>query len=84
MGIKFSNMIIGAQVVETQPTPVTFSGQGNSFKVLLQNAFAPTEEDVTENVDSVTILKSETEEAEELFSDIRVSNYVLDMHDLNK
>lgn len=85
MGLKFSNMIIGEQVVETQPTPVTFSGQGNSFKELLQKALAPTE-DVTENVDLVptTILKSETVEAEELFSDIKVSQYVLDIHDLNK
>jgi hypothetical protein len=46
---------------------------------------APTE-DVTENADLVptAILKSETVEAEELFSDIRVSKYVLDIHDLNK
>jgi len=84
MGIKFSNMIIGEQVVETQPTPVTFSGQGNSFKELLQTALAPTE-DVTGNADLVsTVLKSETIEAEELFSDIRLSKYVLDIHDLNK
>jgi len=85
MGITFSNMIIGEQVVATQSTPVTFSGQGNSFTELLQKALAPTE-DVTENADLVptTILKSETVEAEELFSDIRVSKYVLDIHDLNK
>jgi hypothetical protein len=85
MGITFSNMIIGEQVVATQPTPVTFSGQGNSFAELLQKALAPTE-DVTENADLVptAILKSETVEAEELFSDIRVSKYVLDIHDLNK
>jgi hypothetical protein len=86
MGIKFSNMIINEEVVETQPTPITFSGQKNSFKELLQTALAPTEDvtEIEESEEEVTILKRETDEAEELFSDIRVSKYVLDMHVLNK
>lgn len=85
MAIQFSNLIVGGDT-PVKGEPLTFSGQKNSFKELMQTVFTPTE-NVAETVDPAstgTLLKSETEEAEILFGDIRVSNYVLDMYDSNK
>lgn len=79
MAIIFGNMNI-KDPAEPQPVPATLSGNlRDNLKEEIEAALA---QSVAEPSD--TILKSETEEAEELFSDIRVSQYVLDMHDLNK
>lgn len=86
MALSFSNMIVGGDPEPIKGEPLTFSGQKNSFAELLQSVMAPTEV-VTESIEPAvtgTLLKSETNEAEELFSELRVSKYVLDMYDSNR